>query len=243
MAARGLMIKEDFTPVIHALREQGLDPSRVVSCVPSAGLTGAIPGVRGCNVYDRCPFHLTRYGGFKGEGPKNVGYYIKVNDGTTHQAENEIACYRFVSLLLERMRAGLRDREQGRTGNPGPELINIVSQEGDSIRVKDWVKVNLNDVSLNAPYHFVRKIQTVSAYKHPDDLQGDSYESELERSAMERMHHDPDLQVGPPEMPEVTTRLTEDDDDVDWENQANEPIQGHPSPTVAKAEPVGKAKK
>ena len=114
MAAQGLMVPGDFAVTIQNLRDQGLDPSKVISCVPSAGLPGAVPGVRGCNLYDRCPFHLTRYGGFKGHGPETIGYYHKPNDGTQHQHENDISCFRFVLLMLEKMRAGLRDREQGK---------------------------------------------------------------------------------------------------------------------------------
>lgn len=119
---------------MEEIEAQGLDPDAVATCHKR----DKEHGVRGCPVWSSCKFHLRdRNGGVwkKGEGPRNIGYYLKTSRADqSHAVENFMPCYVFVLSLEHRMRAGRAARDEGKDH----EVIQIIGQEGDKIYVKRY---------------------------------------------------------------------------------------------------------
>jgi hypothetical protein len=179
---------------VEELKRLNLSLGANGSCAPSAGLPGHQPGVRGCPVYDRCPFHLKKLGGFKDHGPRNVGYYLRTHEG--HAKEDFTPCYHFVATLVERMRAGQRDRENGKNG----EIIEVIAQEGredQKIMTKVWSPVDESNKALTAPYKMIRALVVVPKFPRPGEAGSDlSYDMELEQRRLKREAKDRDLETG-----------------------------------------------
>jgi hypothetical protein len=155
--------------------------------VDANGASISVPGVRGCNVYDRCIFHMRRFGGFKGKGPRNIGYDIwtgeRLPDGRIAQKQDISSCNQFVMTMGARMAHGQRQREEG---NQNAEAIHVVAQEGETIETR--VQVRLNEGRTNEVEKFDYRVEKriVPMYQHPDAATGDSYEAGLERARRAR---------------------------------------------------------
>lgn len=191
MPAFGSSPLVDLDVVLQHIRENDLDPATARTCAPSSGLPGHMPGIKGCNMCDRCIFDRdhNNVAAFKGRGPKTVIYYLKANDGTNHQKEDEMPCHLFVQVLGDRKIASDMARAQGKRGNPGPEEIEIIGIEGDTYLAN--VMVNRIDKPFNPKnedgrWDFDRKEVIASAYKHAREGVGTSYEAELERRRQHR---------------------------------------------------------
>ena len=173
--------------IVETIVQNGFDPAKVVSCIPTGSLPGSIRGVRGCDVCDRCPFSQPKYGGFKGDWrPHNVAYYSKDNDGTNRQKQDYMVCHKFVSTMMDRKIANDTAISQGKPG----QFIDIIGEEGTLITTKVWgpdLDDPLNQNGMRKG-RFRNIISTfpVPAYEHQADHAGDSYEAQLERGRMER---------------------------------------------------------
>ncbi len=197
--------------VLESMRRRGLDPATVTSCLPAAGSKAAIRGVKGCVSFEYCIFNQRRYSmgrPFKGEGPKNIAYYLKPEDGTPHQKEAVIACERFCHTLKPRMQTGERDRAEGKPG----EIIEIIGVEGHpehhSYQFKTWCKKDENDKRPDAEWHFKIEEREIPAWVPRQDLRPDSYESQLERRSKAREQARDLEQYGEPEPVAVSVAPT-----------------------------------
>lgn len=213
---------------LGAVKRAGFDPSLVASCAPPA------PGVRGCPMWKECPFHLTKYGGFKRQGPKNVIYRLITDEGG--KKEDYMSCVTFVRTMVSRMRAGQALREKGQAG----DYIRVIGQEGDEYVSRMFVKVDPNDKREEAAYHEDMKLAVCP--KHPrigdaPDLKFDALMREREAASMAE---DPDFQTGydpllagtaPPEDDE------EDDGSVAAEGPEDPLADAADEPAIATAQP------
>ena len=205
------------------LRKVGVDPGLVGSCAPP----NPDGGVRGCPLWKSCPFHLPKYGGFKGQGPKYVGYYIKTTDGK--QQENFMTCHNFVRVLLHRKRAGERHMEEGK---PNYELIQIIAQEGGTVRQRGSYKVDPADRTPTARWEIQTKHDMVPTWPRPGSRSAVTYEAELWADAQKRLMAEDSVQpefTGPPVEPD----MSDEDFTLDMDANADPGL----------AEPVEKKKK
>lgn len=190
VAAMGLNPNPVGTP--EELRNENLDLRVIGSCAP------ARPGVCGCQFYENCIFRFTRFGGFRDEGPRNVGYFLQTHEGS--KKEDQGSCHFFMSRLYDRMRAGQRDREDGKNG----EIIQIIALEegGDhplsGEKIHRGYTVNVND-GTNLPSKYEKKIFTgpVTPFPRPSERVALSYDSLLEDRRRTRELTDESLQMGP----------------------------------------------
>lgn len=169
------------------LRKLGVDPEKIGSCAPRS------PGVHGCAVERDCRFHLQKLGGFKYQGPRNVGYYLRTHEG--NQKEDFCTCHAFVRTLQARMLAGNAQRD---AGNVNAEIIRIVAQEGGTIRQRVAVPIDPNNHNINAAYKFETRRIEVPVHPRPGDNTQMDYESELWLDELNRRNEDPEFATGPP---------------------------------------------
>lgn len=185
-ALAGFGLHPDPMGTPDELRRAGMDVGAVGSCAPGPGMEGHQKGVRGCRVYDRCIFRWKKNGGFRDHGPENVPYYL--NDGTA--METYAPCFVFIATLLDRMRAGQRDIEDGKAG----ELIEILPFDQPITR-RMVCKVDENDRSQTARWE--TRIEQIVVPKFPrpgkTDMTG-NYEAMLEQRRRARAAANPDLQ-------------------------------------------------
>lgn len=234
-------VTPDFTSgVIEEVKRRGFDPGKVHSCMPSSDLQslGGRQGVMGCNMWNRCPFGLTRNGGFKGHTwrPKHVLYYLEPNDGTTHMKEDLMSCRNYVQQLMNRGKDGARDMENGRAG----EIIQIIGHEpceAEKLRIaadknyrpehyddpcpdcglRHWYMENVlakDPKSLNPLLPDWKNRQTIKLcveYQHPSQMAGEQHERDMREKARKRMGDDPALKQGPP-------RKLVENPHADWED-------------------------
>jgi len=114
------------TPIgtLEEVRQNGMDPENVACCHQRAA------GIRGCPMWESCRFGEVKRGGWKGQGPHYVGYYLETSpsDGA-RQVENFMACYNYTRVLQHREIAGRAHKDQGKPH----ETIQIIAQEGETI--------------------------------------------------------------------------------------------------------------
>lgn len=158
---------------VDELRREGLDPEKVSSCAPKS------PGVRGCNHWADCPFHLTRLGGFKGQGPHYVAYYLKTHEGD--EKEDVSSCYLFTKTLLARMRASVAFADRGLPH----EKIRIIAQEGGKyLKTTDEAMDKNNNKTGDLRRKITRAMAEVPEFPRPgsvDHIRGKGLLSQRER--------------------------------------------------------------
>jgi len=166
------------------LRRENLNIALVGSCASPS------PGVRGCQYYVNCIFRFRRYGGFRDQGPKNVGYYLQTQEG--RRKEDQGSCHWFMSRLYDRMRAGIRDREDGKNG----EIIQVIEQEGGVIHRQ--VTVNANAEIPNAAPKWEPHVFTgpVTAFPRPSERTAITYHALLEDRRRARELEDDSQLIG-----------------------------------------------
>ena len=208
------MSPAETAAVIEATKRAGLDPGVVRTCMPSSDLTrlGGVRGVVGCNQWDRCPFALTKNGGFKGVSwrPKNIVYYLEPNDGTTHAKEDILPCFLYSQLLQNKARDGRLDIEEGRNG----EIIQIIGQEGEMYTENALVKINPADPAQTSGWKNQQTEKVCPEYVYPTTLAGLAHERDIRKKARERMAADPEGQMGP--------RRVKGNPNADWEMETVE---------------------
>lgn len=108
----------------------GLDPDETACCAPHDE-----KGQRGCPVWDSCRFNKRDRGGFKGQGPRNIGYHIQLHPSNGgFQKEDCCSCFAFVQSIQPKMEAGWAAENQDK---PHDEYA-IIAQEGEPIVVQEW---------------------------------------------------------------------------------------------------------
>lgn len=180
--------------VIQAVKESGFDPAKVVSCMPAADKPslGGVQGVMGCNAWDRCPFHLTKNGGFKGHTirPRNLAVYVRPS--AAHPAQNIViqSCQGYVRQMQNRERDGRRDMEEHGAG----EVIRIVGHEGDNYKQIVWVKTEPTNPNSTLTEKVIEAV--VPEYKHPVEMAG-SVNQRAMAEEMAKFGIDDQGEVGP----------------------------------------------
>lgn len=163
---------------LEELVAEGLDPEAIASCAPSR------PGItRGCPLWKACRFNLPRMGGFKGKGPKYVGYSLTTHEGDRKQ--DSMTCHSFVRTMQSRMDAGVVAKQQGRPY----EIIRIVAQEGQMIRTRVGKKSTDKNEDGSYKYFYEVKEVPVPFHPRPADDERLNYDQELQaqdREAQER---------------------------------------------------------
>jgi hypothetical protein len=121
-----------------------------------------------CPVRKECVFDRPRYGGFKGPGQRarNVGYRI-ITDAVEGHSSNEsfMACFRFMETLWERLRKGRERREDGKDG----EIIDIIAQEGETVRYRTAVGLNSRGEVIKPPPALVEPLRAIGQKVNLDD--------------------------------------------------------------------------
>lgn len=193
--SQNAMSPAEATAVIEAVKRHGFDPAIIRSCMPSSDLKrfGGVAGVVGCNMWDRCPFGMTKNGGFKGQTwrPKNVIYYLEPNDGTTHAKEDVLPCNLYTQLLANKARDGRIDLEEGRTG----EIIQIIGQEGDKYTENTMVN---KGTPLSPKWENESSVKVCPEFVHGQAIAGLPHERDIRAKARARMALDPQASTGPP---------------------------------------------
>jgi len=104
------------------LDAHGIDPDMAGCCGPH------LKGIqRGCQYWDSCMHNKKALGGFKGQGPRNVAYYIEPAPGEGAAMEASCPCFIFVGTLQNRMLAGMDRKNRGLPH----ETVMLVAVEGD----------------------------------------------------------------------------------------------------------------
>lgn len=170
------------------IRKVGLSPKDIASCAPSGDSDERIPGVRGCPMWGSCRFDLSKFGGFKKQGPHNIGYFLQTHEGK--RKEDEMSCFRFVGTMQARMDSGIEQRQKGMQG----EIVQIVAQEGEMITTRVYVP-DEKKVGSYRPQIMTRE---VSKFPRPGEISEINYEQMLGIKLRKRQDADPDLQTGPP---------------------------------------------
>jgi len=187
------MLGEDPIPrgTPDELRAAGLDPLKIGSCAPRS------PGVRGCQFESLCIFGQQRYGGFKGKGPRYVGYSLITIEGTAKR--DTITCHGFIRALLNRMRAGNQAREEGKPH----ESIRIVAQEGEEIEVNPFEQVDPDDKKITAAIRRNPKVIKVPRHPRPADNPQVTFEQRLWAEENVRRKFDPEFSGPAPNEPDI----------------------------------------
>jgi len=172
---------------LDELRKQGINPALVGSCArPSAG-------VRGCQHHENCIFRFRRFGGFRDDpgGARNIGYFLQTHEGNKKEAV--ASCHFFMQRLYDRMRAGERDRQDGKNG----EIIQVIAQEGEIIHRQMTVNVNEGKLPVQ-PAKYEKKTFTgpVPAFPRPGQRPAVHYDTLLDDRRRAREAQETDLQVG-----------------------------------------------
>lgn len=186
--SRGLGIYHFPVGTLHEIREAGMDPELVACCHSRA--EGEI---RGCPVWKTCQFNRKPNGGFKGEGPRNVGYYLKTSrsDGG-RQKEDFIPCYGFVIALQGRMLAGRAARDRGEDH----ETIRIVAQEGEPIVVRKYFSVAKDGGNITGDIRMKSNTMTINVpvFLRPSENPGVTYDQQLRDREKRREEADADFE-------------------------------------------------
>jgi hypothetical protein len=161
-----------------------MNPVDTASCSPS----NQPNSFRGCPVWTECRFDHKKFGGFKGEGPRNVGYFIQTHEG--NKKEDFCSCYSFVSSLQARMDSGISQRQAGRNG----EIIRIVAQEGEKITTRIQVPVDERDKNDKREYQYKVKSVTVPAFQRPAQNERLTYDQELAARQADREKRDREIE-------------------------------------------------
>lgn len=92
-----------------------------------------------CPLNEKCKFDDVLLGGFKGNGPKYIGYRLITDKVNRHESkEDSCTCFTFVEVLQDRMISGQILKVQGKSG----ELVRVFAQEGEPIERRIRVGIN-----------------------------------------------------------------------------------------------------
>lgn len=198
---------------LEEIKKLGIDPEESACCAPHDE-----KGQRGCPVWDSCRFDKRDRGGFKGVGPKNVGYHIHLHPSNGgFQKEDFCSCFAFVQSIQPKMEAGWAAENQDK---PHDEYA-IIAQEGEPIVVQEWsskVPGSFTDIRLKVETKEIK----VPAFPRPGSQpETDFYEKmnarAARRKAMEKevfeSRHD-ELERRKRELIEQSAEVEEIDEEV-----------------------------
>jgi len=213
---------------LEELRKEQINPAFVGSCSPPS------PGVGGCKSYEACVFRFKRNGGFRDNGPRNIGYYHRTHEGRA--VENDCSCEFFMRKMYHRMRDGERDRQDGKNG----EIVEIVAIEGglnhplSGQAIHRTMTMNENDGTALVP-KWLKKTVTgpVPKFPRPADRQTVTYDTLLEDRRRLREAQNPDFETGPAHR--IDPVNVDPDPVMDLEPVLATPASG-PAPTAAPVE-------
>lgn len=159
-----------------------------------------------CPVYEKCLFHMPRYGGFKNQGPRNVVYALITDKVENHNAKEEcVSCKNFVETMQDRMLSGRAAADEGRQGaervrvllnrttyrmgtempfNGRGEIIKQPLYLVEDLR-KAGYKVNQDDMGVPAKWQTVVFDRTVPDYSAPQ-VTTSSYSEEIAQREAEQ---------------------------------------------------------
>ncbi|MGQ0721019.1 MAG: hypothetical protein ACT4PE_05525 [Candidatus Eiseniibacteriota bacterium] len=219
------------------IEAQGMDPAFVACCAPPT----KDGSVKGCAWWEKCQFHRKALGGFKGEGPKNVGFYMRTaNSDGAQQREGVAPCFRFVATLQPRMLNGLDRKNRGQDH----EVIQVIAQEGEKIVVREWKTVAPDGGNKSKDYRMKSSIveMTVPKFPRPGENPGVTYDNQLDQRAADRERRASDLEdMLADQMAGAAPRHRPEDDVVPDLTELGEPLEtADATPTVPLAQPVKK---
>lgn len=120
------------------VREAGLSVKTRHTCAKPDRLNG----IKGCTEWDTCQFNMPRRGGFKGVGPKYVGYRLVTDRAENNQAKQDFcSCFVFVETIQNRIISAQHNKDEGRDY----ERIKIIAQEGEKMSVERSLPVNFRN--------------------------------------------------------------------------------------------------
>ena len=133
----------------HDIREGSPWPIGTPEEVLAAGLslkrrhTCANPdpdnNIKGCVQWSVCQFNMPRRGGFKGKGPKYVGYVLITDAAEKNQAKRDFCpCFVFTETIQNRMISAQHNKDMGRDY----EKVAIIAQEGEQMKVERSLPIN-----------------------------------------------------------------------------------------------------
>ncbi len=120
-----------------------------------------------CPYYSDCLFHMPRYGGFRGQGPRYVRYRL-ITDATekSNAKEDFIACDNFVGGgLQDRMLTGQELRARGQKG----ELISILTDNSNTVTQGMEMGFNNRNQIVNPQPNLVADLKAAGYDVNQDD--------------------------------------------------------------------------
>lgn len=157
-ALAGLGIKQFPCGTREEVEQAGLDPVKVACCAKPIK-----DEVRGCAVWGSCRFDHKGMGGFKGQGPRYIGYRI-IDPATGDLGTNQDVhtCFAFVHGLQKRADYGAAARRE--SGGARGEVIRVFAQEGDTIETRYDLPINGKGEVVNVMPEMVETL-TANAIK------------------------------------------------------------------------------
>jgi hypothetical protein len=122
------------------IQAAGLSIKRRHSCAkPDPTNSDTDKRIKGCVLWDVCQFNMARRGGFKGKGPKYVGYRLITDGAEKNQAKHDFcSCFVFVETIQNRMIGAQHNKDMGRDF----ERVAIIAQEGETMKVERSLPIN-----------------------------------------------------------------------------------------------------
>jgi len=133
--------------------------------------TPAVKQARGlcapCPVYEKCLFHMPRYGGFKGQGPRNVVYSLRTDKVENHNAKEEcVSCMNFVETMQDRMLSGRAAADEGRAG---AERVSVLVGR-TSYRMGTEMPFNGKGEIIKQPLYLIDDLKRAGYKVNQDDM-------------------------------------------------------------------------
>lgn len=120
-----------------------------------------------CAVKENCRFNRRDMGGFKGQGPKYIGFRLICDRAENNSATQDfMTCFNFVQANMNsRMRTGRNNREDGKDG----EIIRVIAQEGDTIKKRTRCGFNARNEIVRPPQEIAADLKASGFKVSTDD--------------------------------------------------------------------------
>lgn len=119
-----------------------------------------------CPLRSNCQFDRKDMGGFKGEGPKYIGFRLITDRAENNSATEDImTCFNFVESLQKRMRFGRQQRDEGKDG----EVVRVIKQEGETIKKRAHCGFNAKGEIVRPNAEIIPELQAAGHKITKDD--------------------------------------------------------------------------